>query len=212
MKIPHDKWLHNVEINLMAKKKKNQRHTEAFQRKANATKEMAKLGLTLNDDIALIGFVFNHLSISHLTYLGLNSINSLCKKYVGIDVCLFTQHTVPPCIPQLCPVFSVSELVRWHDYPLIATSIGTTIDALSSNTPIIYHYCFDPEFIDKSHLESSDLKPAFCDPRVRVIVRHEDHKRLIEEEFGIKVCNKIIPDCNAEMLAKFVLTEMKNGQ
>jgi hypothetical protein len=192
----------------MAKKKKNPQHTEAIRRKTRASEEMARLGLTLDDDIALIGFVFSHLAISHLTYLGLNSINNLCRKYAGIDVCLFTQHITPPCIPPLCPVFSTSELIRWHDYPLIATNIGTTIDALYSNTPIIYHYCFDPEFINKSHLESSDLKLAFCNPRVRVIVRHEDHKHLIEEEFGIKVC-AVIPDFDAEKIAKLVLTQKK---
>ncbi len=194
----------------MAKKKKNSKHTEAMQRKTNAATEMAKLGLKLEDDIALVGFVFSHLSVSHLTYLGLISINRLCKTYVGIDICLFSQHIIQPCVPLLCPVFGISDLIRWHHYPIITTSIGTTIEALSSNAPIIYHYAFDPEFIDKSHKESCDLRPAFCDPRVRVIVRHESHKKLIEEEFDIKVQNMVIPDCNVEMLVKLVLTEMKN--
>lgn len=195
----------------MGRNKKSTRHIEATKRKVDAETEMAKLGLTLGDDIALIGFVFNHLAVSHLTYLGLTSINKLCKTYAGIDVCIFSQHIIPACTPLLCPVFSVSDLARWHHYPLIATSIGTTIEALASNASIIYHYCFDPEFIDKSHRESSDLRPAFCDTRVQIIVRHESHRELIEAEFGIKVCNEIIPDCNAEMLAKLVLTEMKNG-
>ena len=196
----------------MAKKKhKNIKHKEALKRKADAADEMAKLGLKLDDDQALVGFVFNHLAVSHLTYLGLNSINQLCKTYAGLDICIFSQHLIPSCLPPLCPVFGVSDLVRWHDYPLIATSIGTTIEALASNAPVVYHYAFDPEFMDKPHLEPSDLEPAFCDPRVRVIVRHESHKELIEAEFGIQVCDAIVPDCNVEALAKFVLTEMKNG-
>ncbi|RLC89047.1 MAG: hypothetical protein DRJ03_00355 [Chloroflexi bacterium] len=195
----------------MAKKQKNPKHKEAVRRKANAAAEMAKLGLKLDDDQSLIGFVFSHLAVSHLTYLGLDSINKLCKTFAGIDVCLFTQHIIPSCIPSLCPVFGVSDLVRWHDYPLIATSIGTTIEALASNAPIVYHYAFDPEFINKPHMESSDMRPAFCDPRVRVVVRHESHKELIEAEFGIQVCDTIIPDCDAEALAKLVLTEMKNA-
>jgi len=196
----------------MAKKKKqkNIKHKEAVQRKASAAEEMAKLGLKLDDDQALVGFVFNHLAVSHLTYLGLNSINRLCKTYAGLDICIFTQHLIPSCLPPLCPVFGVSDLVRWHHYPLIATSIGTTIEALASNAPIVYHYAFDPEFIGKSHIEPAELEPAFCDPRVRVIVRHESHMELIEEEFGIKVCSEVIPDCDAEALSKFVLTEMKN--
>lgn len=192
--------------------RKNPKHTEAIKRKVNATAEMAKLGLNLEDDIMPIGFVFNHLAMSHLTYLGLVSINKLCRTYTGIDICLFSQHTVQPCISLLCSLFNISDLMRWNHYPLITTSIGTTIEALSSNAPVIYYYCFDPEFIDKPHKESSDLRPAFCDPRVQVIVRHDDHKRLIEEEFGIEVQEVIIPDFNAEALVKLVLTETKNGK
>lgn len=208
-----DKWLRNVGVRKMAKKQKNAKHKKALKRKADATNEMAKLGLNLDDDLTLIGFVFSHLAVSHLTYLGILSINKLCKTYAGIDICLFSQHTIPPCIVPLCPVFSISDLTMWHDCPLITTSIETTIEALSSNAPIVYHYAFDPEFIDKPHKESSVLKSAFCDPRVRVIVRHESHKELIEAEFDIKVCNEIIPDCDVEALAKFVLTEkMKNGR
>ncbi|KKN58709.1 hypothetical protein LCGC14_0549450 [marine sediment metagenome] len=195
----------------MAKKKKNPKHTEAVRRKTDAAAEMSKIGLSLNDDIAIVGFVFSHLAISHLTYLGINSINRFCKTYTGVDICLFSQHIIQPCVPLLCPAFNISDLLRWYHYPLIATSIGTTIEALSSNAPVVYHYAFDPEFIDKPHRESSDLKPAFCDPRVRVIVRHESHKKLIEEEFGIKVCAIIIPDCDIGALVKFVLMEMKNG-
>lgn len=212
MKQRQGKWLRSEGIFPMVKKKKNHRHTEAIRRKTNAMQEMAKLGLRLEDDTALIGFVFSHLSISHLTYLGLASINELCKKYAGIDICLFSQHITQPCIPLLCPVFNMSDLMQWHSHSLITTSIGTTIEALFSNAPVIYHYAFDPEFIGKSHKESSDLRPAFCDPRVRIIVRHESHRELIETEFDVKVCDIIVPDCNAEALVKLVLTETKNDR
>lgn len=210
MKQWQDKLLLNEGAIHMAKKHKNPKHQEAVHRKEHASEEMAKLGLKLDDDQAIVGFVFNHLAISQLTYLGLNHINILCKTYTGLDICIFTQHLIPPCIPPLCPVFGMSELIRWHDYPLITTSIGTTIEALASNVPFVYHYAFDPEFIDKSHIESNNLIPAFRDPRVRVIVRHQSHKELIEAEFDIKVCENIILDCNAEELSKLVLTEMKN--
>jgi hypothetical protein len=195
----------------VAKKQKNTKHKEAVNRKKQASKEMAKFGLKLNDDRAVVGFVFNHLAVSHLTYLGLNSINLLCRTYAGLDICIFTQHLIPPCLPPLCPIFGMSELIRWHHYPLITTSIGTTIEALASNASLVYHYAFDPEFIDKPHIESSDLLSAFCDQRVRIIARHESHKELIENEFKIKICDDVISDCNAEKLTKFVLTEMKNA-
>ncbi len=195
----------------MPKKSKNIKHTESIRRKNDASKEMAKIGLDLTDDLAVIGFVFAHLAISQSTYLGMLSINKLCKTHVGLDISLFSQHIIPPCIIPLCPVFGMSDLNRWSHYPLITTDIGTTVESLHSNAPVIYHYAFDPEFIDKPHFESSALRSAFCDPRVRVITRHQCHKELIETQFGIKVCDIIVEDFDAEILANFVITEMKNG-
>lgn len=194
----------------MAKKKRNTKHTEAIRRKANATMEMAKLGLKLEDDRVIIGFVFNHLAISHLNYFGINSINQICRNYAGIDICIFSQHIISSCIQVLCPIFNMVDLVRWSSYPLISTSIGTTIESLSSNASKIYHYVFDPELIGKYYKESCDLKSAFCDSRVRVIARHESHKELIESEFNIQICDIIIPDCNVEKLIQFVLMETVN--
>lgn len=196
----------------MAKRNKNLQHKDATKRKAQASAEVAKIGLSLSDEIVVIGFVFRHLSASHLAYIGLTSINKLCKTYAGIDICVFTQHIIAPCVTPLCAVFSVSELTRWKENALISTDIGTTIDALASNASIIYHYAFDPEFINKPHIDSLSMKLAFCDPRVRIVVRDESHKLLIEEEFCVKVCDTIIPDCNAEMLAKLVIKEMKDGR
>lgn len=196
----------------MPKKKKNLKHTESVRRKKLAEIEMSKLGLTLADDLAAIGFIFNHLSVSHLVYFGLNSINNLCKNYAGIDVCIFTQHMITPCLTTLCPVVGISDLIRWKSDPLISTSIRTTIDALATNVPRIYHYAFDPEFIGNDNCNSEYLSKAFCDPRVGVIVRHESHAKLIEAEFGISVCDIIVPDCDAVMLTKFVLTEMKKKE
>lgn len=196
----------------MSKKKKNIKHTESIIRKKNAEAEMSKLGLTLSDDLTAIGFVFSHLSVSHLVYCGLNSINHLCKNYVGIDVCVFSQHIIAPCITPLCSVFSISDLTRWQNDPLITTSIRTTIDALATNVPKVYHYAFDPEFICNNNCDSQDLYKAFCDPRVEVIVRHKSHAELIETEFGIPICDVIVPDCDATMLAKLVLTRMKEKQ
>ncbi len=186
--------------------KKNIKHKEASKRKSNASADMGKIGLKLEDDLKTIGLVFNHLSVSHLAYLGLHYMNNLCREHVGVDICIFTTHDLPPCIKMLCPVFKISDLSRWMGNPLVSTNIRTTIEALASNASIVYHFCFDPEFIGNHMTESSDMKTAFCDPRVRVIVRHESHKQLIEEEFDIRVCDTIIPDFNAEMLTKLVMS------
>lgn len=184
--------------------KKNLKHKEATKRKVEATAEMDKIGLKLDDDLKTIGLVFNHLAVSHMTYLGLNSINELCREHVGVDLCIFTIHSLPPCVKALCPVFSISDLSRWSTDPLVSTDIATTIEALATNASVVYHFCFDPEFIGNPNMESADLKSSFCDPRVRVVVRHDDHKGLVEEEFGIKVC-AVIPDFDTEKLTKLIM-------
>ena len=56
---------------------KNSQHKNAIRRKNMATQELGKIGLKLQDDLISIGFIFNHLAISHLTYMGINSITKL---------------------------------------------------------------------------------------------------------------------------------------
>jgi hypothetical protein len=196
----------------MAKKKKNIGHKNATKRINAAKEEAATFGLDLSADRVMIGLLFNHLALSHLTYMGLNYINVICKKYSCIDLCVFSQHIISPCVNMLCPIFEVKDIYKWDNHPLISTSIDTTITALSTNASKIYHYSFDPEFIDKAHKESGDILPAFCDDRVMVVTRHRSHADLIESEFGIKVCDTIVEDCNVEELIKLILTEMKNGE
>ncbi len=194
------------------RKTKNIKNAHAVRRKLHASQHMDKIGISLEDELASIGFILTHLSISQLTYLLLESINHLCRTHIGVDIHIFSQHITNPCAQILCPVFGMHELIRWHKYPIVTTNIATTIDALSSNAQKIYHYAFDPEFIDLQHSESSYIKQAFCDPRVMVITRHESHKQLIEEEFSIKVCDTIIEDCDTEKLIKLILMETKNDQ
>jgi hypothetical protein len=192
----------------MSKKIKNLQHKEAINRKSLAEDEMAKFGLKLNDDRIIIGFIFEHLAISQKNYLALLNLNNLCKMYAGIDICIFSQHIIPPCIKPSYPVFDIKDLSFWNNQVLVSTNIGTTISALSTNTSLVYHYAFDPEFID--YFDKTFMSRAFCDSRVRVIVRHEDHKKLIEEEFGIDVWG-IVPDFDVEKLIKLIVTEKTNG-
>jgi len=196
----------------MAKKQKNKGRLESLKRKAIASEEMANIGLDLSDDLTTIGIIFNHLGISHLNYTGIVNINNLCRSYSGVDISIFSQHMIPPCVQPLCPVFNISSLIRWNNYPLISTDITTTKLALSSNASRIYYYAFDPEFLYNTNTSITEIEQTFIDPRISVVVRHEDHKKLVESEFGIKTCEIIIPDFHIENFVKFILLEMKKCQ
>lgn len=172
---------------------KNTKHKDAVKRKAQAAMAVGQVGLDLGDDLLSVGVVFEHLGISHLGYFGIMKINELCSKYVGVDLAIFQQQHIRPCINPSCSMFDVKELPRWYN-PLIATNSSTCLEALDSSAPVIYHYSFDPDFIHQPNVSSRDRQRAFCDPRVKVLTRHPDHKKLIETEFGIKVIDQIVED------------------
>lgn len=196
----------------MSRKIKNIKHKESIRRKINAEKIADHIGLNLNDQLQAVGFIFDHLSMSHLTYSSINSINRICRKHVGIDIHIFSHHVTQSCVIPLCPIFGAHELIRWHDYPLVPTSMATALEALSSNTSKIYYYAFDIEFIDNYNYSSSYIQKIFCNPRIKIITRHQSHKELIEEEFNTKVCDIIVENCDMEKLIKFILTENQDDR
>lgn len=190
----------------MPKKTKNIKHTRSINRIADGESIMSQIGLSLSCDTAIVGFVFGHLSMSHLAYQGLMSIGQVCEKYAGLDVHIFSDHILMPCMKIPCALFQTKDLFLWEHNPLICTDISTTLSALASNASIIYHYAFDPELLPDSASDVSNIESAFCDPRVRVIARCEDHQELLETEFNINVHNLSNEDFDAEELIRLVLS------
>jgi len=191
------------------KRKHAGKNKEAARRKQQAIDEMAELGLSLDMDTFSLGIVFEDLGISQASFFGINQVNQLCRKYVGIDIQLFVQHALRACIDPLCPVDDSRILLSWR-YPLIATSVSSCIDAIASQAPMICHYVIDIDFFDRYDLSTNDLRSTFCDSRIKVVVRHEDYKELIQEEFGIQVCEQVIPDFDLAELMKLIILETQN--
>lgn len=191
----------------LANKKKKQK---AHHRKLDAAEELSDIGIDLSDEIYNIGIIFNNLTISHLTYVGLNYINKICTNYVGIDICLFVEQLSRPCIQPQCAVGEIKDLFNWRQ-PLIATDINTCIYALNSPSQQIYYYVFDIEFINNYTLSWDIIKRCFYDPRITLIARHSDHKKLIEDEFNIKISNMIIEDFDLVSMIRLIIKDIKNG-
>jgi len=187
----------------------NIRCKEAIKQKIKSENEMNKLGLTLQSDLMAIGVIFEYLTISQNLYLGMMSINQFCQENVGVDFSMFYCHYSPPPIKLLCPLLGIQELNLWH-HPVVTTSIKTCLEALDYNVPMVFFYVFDPDFIGQYDIIPEDLQRAFKDPRVRIFVRHQDHKKMIEQEFGIQICNTIIPDFDVNAIVKLVAKETKH--
>lgn len=181
---------------------------EALKRKAELQAVCGEVGLGLNDELFPVGVVLNHLEVSQLNFFLLNSMNEASRRYIGIDVALFALQISKPFLTPLYPIFDIQRMMTWP-YPLIATSTSACLEALASKSPLVLHYVFDVDFLDRQDLSTMDLRRAFRDPRVRVITRGEDHRRLVETEFGIRARKTIVPNAEFDLLARILVAETK---
>jgi len=193
------------------KRKYAERTKTSNNRKLESQEELEELGLSLESDTLSVGIVFDDLGISQSSFFCINQINHMCQKYVGINIQLFVQHSLQACIQPLCPIDDAINLISWK-HPLIATSVSTCLDALNSSSSIVCHYASDIDFINQYSISTTDLLRAFCDPRVFVVARHQDHKQLIEEEFDIEISKIVVPDFEMTSLIKLITSEMYNAK
>lgn len=183
---------------------------EALRRKAQAQSTCAQVGLNLQDEQLAVGVVVNHVTISQLNFFLFESMNQASRQYAGLDLAVFALQIAKPCLTPLCPVFDAQRLMSWES-PLIATSTSACLESLSSRSPLILHYVFDLDFVGRRDLSTEDLRRAFCDPRVRVITRGEDYRRVIEAEFDVRTHPEIVPNAEFNRLARIVINELKGG-
>lgn len=182
---------------------------KSHQRKKIAEQELSDVGLCLSDDLCAIGVILNDLTISHLTYACLNGINNMCEQYVGLDWHIFVEYPSRPCIKPSCAVGEIKDVLCWRD-PLIATNLSTCAYALNSSSKHIYYYAFDIEFLNEYELSWENITKCFKDPRVTVVTRCIDHKRLIEDEFGISVSDVIVEEFDLVSLSYLIMKDIKD--
>ncbi len=187
----------------MSKKQKNLGQTEAIRRTKASNETLSDLGLDCNSDLQSIGIVLEHIGLSQIAISVLNSINKFSKKYAGVDISLFAQRAVPPTRDVVCPIFQIKDLVGWRN-PVVTTSISTTLDAIHSHCPKVYHYAFDLDFIHNSHVSRKDVVSCFTSKKVAVFTRSDVYKQIIEREFSINVLDTIMKDFDIASIAKMI--------
>lgn len=193
----------------MSKKQKNIKRTEAIRRTRDSDKLLSDLGLNCADNLQSIGIVLEHAGLSQLSMYVLETIAQLTQKYAGLDISLFVQKIVPPIAPIACPHFPIKDLIGWNN-PVITTNISTTLDALYSKCPTIYHYVFDLDFLYDSHVSKQDMANCFVSKNVTVFTRSDWYKNIIEQEFSISIMDTIIPDFNIANIAQMIFRRTSN--
>lgn len=187
----------------MAKKGPNK---ESHKRKEETRQTLAEIGLEPQDDLFILGVIFDEIRVSQRNYFALSNINHVCNTYIGLDVSIFYQHATRPAMTPACPMFQVKDLAGW-DNPLLSTDVGTTVEALMTRSDNIYHYVYDLDFIESHDFDMKTLTSAFRDDRVTLVTRCEDYKRVIEAEFYKDV--EVIEDFNMRRILKRIIGDVK---
>lgn len=188
--------------------KKNQKHKEAAKRKHLAQSTLGDVGLQLEDPLCSIGLVFEHIGLSQLAIEALKNIETISDKYPGINIVLFVRRSTPSIANIIASVFPIRDVVEW-DQPIIATNIQTCLDAINSRAPFVYHYVYDLDFINNLTIPTQDIKQTFNDKRIRILVRSQHYRSIIENEFGVQVVD-VVENFDLRKIVKVIVGDMKN--
>ncbi len=147
-----------------------------------------------NDDkIISIGVVLEDLSASQKTIEFISHANDFLMNSIDVDLSVFTLNAVPPCIKPNFPVLPARDLYSFQDIA-VATSLETLQVAIESNASKVFHYVFYPEFLSQNAIyRHNQLNHWYTLPNVIRFARCLDYKDVVEEEFGCKVLDEVLP-------------------
>jgi len=147
-----------------------------------------------NDDkIISIGVILEDLTASQKTIEFISHANDFLVDNADLDLSVFTLNAVPPCIKANFPVLPARDLYSFQDI-VIATSMETLQVALESNASQVFHYIYYPEFLSQNAIyKHNQLNHWYTLPNVIRFARCLDYKDVVEEEFGCKVLDEVLP-------------------
>lgn len=150
--------------------------------------------MSKNDDrIISIGVVLEDLSANQKTVEFISYANDFLLHNIDIDLCVFTLNIVPPCIKPNFPTLPARDLYSFKDI-VVATSLETLQVAVESNASHIFHYIYYPEFLSQNAIyRHHQLQDWYTKKNITRFARCLDHKDVVEEEFGCKVLDEILP-------------------
>lgn len=185
----------------------DKKRKESHKQKRLMTEKLSEINLTPEDDLVMICVVFDNIGVGQRNYFALSNINTVCNQYLGMDISIFYQHNAAPVMQPICPIFQIKDLIGCED-PMLTTDIGTTLEALSTRSQLIYHYVYDLDFLDSYDIDINLLTSAFRDDRVKLIARCEDYAKVLRQEFYKDVA--VIEDFNMTQILRKIIGEMKN--
>ncbi len=188
----------------MTTTRQDDRKKAALARRREAEAWTLSAGLPLDAPLASVGVVIEHPGLSQCNFFLLRSMNAFSLESLGVDVTLFVLQQTHPIGLLTFPVMDSHALASWR-HPLIAVGTTACTEALRSRASRIIHYVFEADFLDRRDLATAEVQRTFRDPRVTVMTRNEDYRRLIETEFGRPVRLPFVHDCEFDRMVRVLL-------
>lgn len=157
--------------------------------------------------IKKIGWFVSHMGPSQLNYDIIRSSNEYLSHNDDIDISLYWVQDGHRIIE---PRFAMMPMFEIYGFPgaVIATSLHTLSRVLDYPGPArhgkvyLYDYNLDYLRLPPQMRQWEQLNSLYCNPKVEVIARSEDHANIIKSIFRPVV--GIVPDANVAKLQEII--------
>lgn len=155
-----------------------------------------------------LGIAITKFELSDMVYCLQTRIIKHRNLFNSISV--FIEQSSPPLIQPNFAVMQSSEMVG-YDGVLVATDINSA--SLLAKTPggtRKFFYVWDLEWLNQPNLVLyGPYMAVYTSPKLEIIVRSEEHKDILENNFNCKV-KLVMPNFDINLLAEYL--EKNNGK
>lgn len=125
------------------------------------------------------------MAASELSY---NILNRSMESHVDeFDVTVFWVYLNKGCVNSLCSNHHISDGYYW-DGPMIATCLETAHKLLNFPTcPFKMFFIEDLEWLRMPQKNYHELEQIYRNPSLTLLCRSDDHKKVIENAWNVKV-------------------------
>src|SRR5207302_338668 len=128
-----------------------------------------------------IGVAVRDLGPSQLNYSLVRQANALLAVNPTLDLTVFYEHHVRPCLPLAFASMLIQEM--WsYDGPVVATTLSTAEKALRCpGPPRVLFYQWDLDWLRLGPFRHGRLAQFYREPRLTPLVRCIDHSLAFEQ-------------------------------
>jgi hypothetical protein len=151
-----------------------------------------------------LAFSVNNLSSSQKNMLMIKNINAFVQDNPLVDICVFIENIIPPCLYCNFAVYHISQ-AQIYDGTIVSSDYRTFLNTSKTKRPNHIYYMYDIEWKQQYHGEWNYKNEEFKDVIVGVkkATRCENYKEIINAEFGLNDVS-VIKDFDIEKLLEII--------